>query len=47
MDRRLFLSTAGASALAAAAPRAFAQMAGAQGGSDDARLSAAFAAIWA
>ncbi|MEC7932588.1 MAG: DUF885 domain-containing protein [Pseudomonadota bacterium] len=46
MDRRLFLSTAGASALAAAAPRAFAQMAGAQGGSDDARLSAAFAAIF-
>lgn len=45
MDRRLFLSTAGASALAAAAPRAFAQAA-MPGNGDDARLSAAFAAIF-
>ncbi|WP_370172267.1 DUF885 domain-containing protein [Sphingobium abikonense] len=45
MDRRLFLSTAGASALAAAAPRAFAQAA-MPGSGDDARLSAAFAAIF-
>tara|TARA_R110000787_G_scaffold32357_8_gene85443 strand:+ start:4189 stop:5997 length:1809 start_codon:yes stop_codon:yes gene_type:complete len=42
MDRRLFLSSAGAIALAASAPRALAQMAG----NDDARLSAAFAAIF-
>ncbi|WP_370308487.1 DUF885 domain-containing protein [Sphingobium abikonense] len=45
MDRRLFLSTAGASALVAAAPRAFAQAA-MPGNGDDARLSAAFAAIF-
>lgn len=42
MDRRQFLTTSGAVALASAAPRAFAQAAGA----DDARLSAAFAAIF-
>ncbi|MDO7833571.1 DUF885 domain-containing protein [Sphingobium sp. HBC34] len=41
MDRRQFLTTTGAAALAAAAPRAMAQA-----GSDDARLSAAFAAIF-
>ncbi|WP_300115915.1 DUF885 family protein [Sphingobium sp.] len=46
MDRRLFLSTAGASALAAATPRVFAQAAGMSGNGDDARLSAAFAAIF-
>ncbi|MES2174092.1 MAG: DUF885 domain-containing protein [Pseudomonadota bacterium] len=40
MDRRDFLFSTGAVALAAAAPRALAQ------GSDDARLSAAFAAIF-
>lgn len=42
MDRRQFLAASGASALAIAAPRALAQSAGA----DDARLSAAFAAIF-
>jgi uncharacterized protein (DUF885 family) len=42
MDRRQFLSTTGAAALASAAPRALAQAAG----GDDARLSAAFAAIF-
>ncbi|OAN56138.1 DUF885 domain-containing protein [Sphingobium sp. TCM1] len=42
MDRRSFLSTAGAAALATAAPRGFAQVAG----NDDARLSATFAAIF-
>ncbi|RYM07675.1 DUF885 domain-containing protein [Sphingobium cupriresistens] len=40
MDRRQFLATTGALALATAAPRALAQ------GTDDARLSAAFAAIF-
>jgi uncharacterized protein (DUF885 family) len=40
MDRRDFLFSTGAAALAAAAPRALAQ------GSDDARLSTAFAAIF-
>ncbi|WCP12369.1 hypothetical protein sphantq_00768 [Sphingobium sp. AntQ-1] len=40
MDRRQFLATTGALALATAAPRALAQ------GNDDARLSAAFAAIF-
>ncbi|NML10871.1 DUF885 domain-containing protein [Sphingobium sp. AR-3-1] len=40
MDRRAFLFSTGAVALAAAAPRALAQ------GSDDARLSAAFSAIF-
>lgn len=40
MDRRQFLATTGAVAIAVAAPRAFAQ------GSDDARLSAAFTAIF-
>ncbi|BBF71005.1 DUF885 domain-containing protein [Sphingomonas bisphenolicum] len=42
MDRRQFLATTGAVALTAGAPRALAQAAG----SDDARLSAAFAAIF-
>ena len=42
MDRRQFLATSGAAALAAATPRALAQTAGA----DDARLSATFAAIF-
>ena len=42
MDRRQFLAASGASALAIAAARALAQAAGA----DDARLSAAFAAIF-
>lgn len=42
MDRRQFLATSGAAALAAATPRAFAQTTGA----DDARLSATFAAIF-
>lgn len=42
MDRRQFLATSGAVAIAAATPRAFAQTAGA----DDARLSATFAAIF-
>ncbi|WP_416463675.1 DUF885 domain-containing protein [Sphingomonas sp. VDB2] len=42
MDRRQFLATTCAVALTAAAPRALAQAAG----SDDARLSAAFAAIF-
>lgn len=42
MDRRQFLATSGAAALAAATPRAIAQTAGA----DDARLSATFAAIF-
>ncbi|WP_420145032.1 DUF885 domain-containing protein [Sphingobium sp.] len=42
MDRRQFLTTSGAAAIAAAAPRALAQTAGA----DDARLTAAFAAIF-
>jgi len=42
MDRRQFLATNGAAALAAATPRALAQTAGA----DDARLSATFAAIF-
>lgn len=41
MDRRHFLLSSGAMALATAAPRAFAQA-----GGDDARLSAAFAAIF-
>lgn len=41
MDRRQFLATSGAAALAVAAPRTFAQA-----GADDARLSAAFAAIF-
>ena len=42
MDRRQFLASSGAIAIAAAAPRALAQT----GGTDDARLSAAFAAIF-
>lgn len=42
MDRRQFLATSGAAAIAAATPRALAQAAGA----DDARLSATFAAIF-
>lgn len=42
MDRRQFLSSAGAVAVATAAPRALAQMSG----DDDARLSASFAAIF-
>jgi uncharacterized protein (DUF885 family) len=42
MDRRQFLSTTGAVAFATAAPRALAQATG----NDDARLSAAFAAIF-
>ena len=42
MDRRQFLASSGALALATAAPRALAQSIGA----DDARLSAAFAAIF-
>ena len=42
MDRRQFLASSGAIAIAAAAPRALAQA----NGADDARLSAAFAAIF-
>lgn len=42
MDRRQFLLSTGAITVSAAAPRAFAQIAG----DDDARLSAAFAAIF-
>ncbi|MBH1998972.1 MAG: DUF885 domain-containing protein, partial [Sphingomonadaceae bacterium] len=42
MDRRQFLSSAGAAAVATAAPRALAQI----NGNDDARLSAAFSAIF-
>ncbi|MCP1471400.1 uncharacterized protein (DUF885 family) [Sphingobium sp. OAS761] len=42
MDRRQFLSSTGAAALASIAPRAVAQVAG----DDDARLSASFAAIF-